>query len=438
MNPPSLYGIWNNIFDLTAYFTLANGLFPFWATRFVARKMKGTVKTGLLANLVVALVATAIYIPIVFPATQAFHSQAYLAVYIVAALQIVNTYLIVMLEGCLRSLKPQAIGYGLLIEEIVKVSLALPLILGLHQLFMGAMVSMMTAASVQALYYIRLLSKYLNEPIQWNYLKEWLKGSIVNIYSAVGVQLNGIVFILLYITPVVGPIARADYAAAAVFANVIGYASFISFALYPKLLAKACAENEVAQSFKTTLMLAIPFIVVAIAMPTSLLTILNVAYSGGSTILILLTLDAVVLLVGNFYNLCVFGVEHLDEEGKISLKQLVRSKIFQVFTVPYIQAALVLPIVYFFVTRATLTSPVQAASFVIIINMSIRIATVAGLYAAMRKSIRIIIDWKSRRKVHIRRNNSSLNPSSPSKHNDPASYLTQGRHGSRHHTRACC
>ena len=48
------YGVWNNIFDVGTYFTLASGLFPFWATRFVARRKEGAVKTGLLANLVVA------------------------------------------------------------------------------------------------------------------------------------------------------------------------------------------------------------------------------------------------------------------------------------------------------------------------------------------------------------------------------------------------
>lgn len=45
------FGIWTNIFDYTGYFVLFSGLLPFWATRFVARGNKGTVKTSVLAQL---------------------------------------------------------------------------------------------------------------------------------------------------------------------------------------------------------------------------------------------------------------------------------------------------------------------------------------------------------------------------------------------------
>ena len=46
-----------------------------------------------------------------------------------------------ILESCLRAVKPQAIGYGLLIEEVVKVVLAYILIIGFNQLFLGAILS---------------------------------------------------------------------------------------------------------------------------------------------------------------------------------------------------------------------------------------------------------------------------------------------------------
>lgn len=31
------YGVWNNVFDVTAYFTIFAGALPFWIVRFVAR-----------------------------------------------------------------------------------------------------------------------------------------------------------------------------------------------------------------------------------------------------------------------------------------------------------------------------------------------------------------------------------------------------------------
>jgi O-antigen/teichoic acid export membrane protein len=389
------YGVWNNIFDVGTYFTLASGLFPFWAMRFVARRKEGAVKTGLLANLVVALVAAAVYVPIVFPVTMAFQSQAFIVIYLVASLQVVNLYLITMLESCLRAVKPQAIGYGLLIEEVVKVAFALLLIVGLHQLFIGAMLSLIVATAVQALYYIRLLAPELRERVKWGYLGQWVKGSIANVYSAIGAQLVAFIFILLFVSPVFGKAARGDYAAAATFANVIGYASFLSFALYPKLLARNCSENEVGLTFKTVLMLAIPMAVVTLTMPQSLLIILNVSYGTASPILVLLTVDTLIVLIAQFYSYCLMGTEHLDEEGKISLNKLVRSKIFKIFTLPYIQAAIALPIAYYMLTQLPISSPVQAVLYVITINIGVHITTFLGLYTIMRKSTRIAVAWRS-------------------------------------------
>ena len=52
------------------------------------------------------------------------------------------------------------------------------------------------------------------------------------------------------------------------------------------------------------------------------------------------------------------GVESFDAEGKISIRKLVKSKIFKVFTIPYIQAAIALPLTYFVLTKL----PVAGAS----------------------------------------------------------------------------
>jgi hypothetical protein len=44
---------------------LFSGLLPFWATRFVARGKKGTVKTAVLAQLLIAVIAVVIYFPVI-------------------------------------------------------------------------------------------------------------------------------------------------------------------------------------------------------------------------------------------------------------------------------------------------------------------------------------------------------------------------------------
>jgi hypothetical protein len=127
----------------------------------------------------------------------------------------------------------------------------------------------------------------------------------------------------------------------------------------------------------------------------SLLTILNVSYSTASSILVLLALDTLVVLISQFYGSLLMGLERFDEEGKISLRKLVRSKIFMVFTVPYIQAAIALPLVYYVLTQSAPSGSVQAVSYVIIINLIVHIATFTGLYALMRRSVRMCVAWGS-------------------------------------------
>jgi hypothetical protein len=254
------------------------------------------------------------------------------------------------------------------------------------------MVSLIAAASIQALYYIRLMVKDLRQRIRWNYLKEWLKGSTANFYNAVGSQLAAFVFILLFLYG--GQAARGEYQAAATFANIVGYSSFLAFALYPKLLAKNSLE-DVALSFKTVLMFAIPMAAIVMTMSKSFLTILNVFYSAASPILILLTIDAVVLLISQFYSSLLLGIERLDEEAEISLNKLVRSKMFKVFTLPYIQAAIVLPTAYYVLTQLATGESVQAVLYVTAINICAHIATFLGLYVIMRKSVRIAVPWRS-------------------------------------------
>jgi O-antigen/teichoic acid export membrane protein len=393
------FGVWSNIFTVLGYFTIASGLLPFWITRFAARKMEGAIKTGFSATLVIALVGMAVYIPFTFPYMQAANTQApiYLTVYLLASLEILNIYLVALLEGSVRAVKPQAIGYGLLVEEGTKVTIALSLLLtlGFSQILLIAMVSIISGAAIQVLYYIRLLAPSLKAKIHWNYLRQWLKGSTVNIYNAVGSQLLSFIFVLLFFSPV-GKTATGDLQAAITFANIIGYASFVSYAVYPRLLSNSCSEQEVALSFKTTLMAAFPLATITLSMPTSLLTILNGQYSVAWPILVLGTFDALIVLISNFYSGCVLGAERLDAEGNVPLGKLVRSKIFKVFTLPYIQAAIALPTAYYLLSQFTSnSSPVQAATYVVAIIIGVHATTFTWLYLAMRRFTQLTVDWRS-------------------------------------------
>jgi O-antigen/teichoic acid export membrane protein len=387
------YGIWSNIFDYTGYFLLFSSVLPFWATRFVARGKEGTVKTAALGQLAIAFVSVMIYLPAIVFVSRAIGTQAYLMVYIIAGLYVLNLYMIIVFDSVLRSIRPQVIGYGLLIEEVVKVAIALVVIVGLKQLFLGAILAIGVSGTVQILYYVRLLSSQFRQKANWGYLKEWLKGSTAIAYNAVGGQLVAFVFILLFLYG--GSNSRAYYQAAFTFTNIIGYSSSLAFALYPRLLAKTSSDKEVEASFRTVLMLAVPLATITMVMSTSLLTILNVSYGIAWPVLIALTIDTMTGLFSSFYSSYLMGTEGFDAEGKISLSKLVRSKIFIVFSFPYVQAAIAWPVAYYVLTQTSVAGSVQAAVYVIAILIGVHLSTFIGTYWFLRGSVKLPVAWKS-------------------------------------------
>ena len=135
----------------------------------------------------------------------------------------------------MQATKPQATGYGFIIQEIVKVTVALVVILVFKQIFLGAILALVLAPAVQILYYCYLLSGYFKEKANWGYLRQWLKGSPAIAFNAVGTQLVSFVLILLFLYG--GSESRAYYQAALSFTTIVGYASSLAVALYPKLVS---------------------------------------------------------------------------------------------------------------------------------------------------------------------------------------------------------
>ncbi len=131
------FGIWTNIFDYIPYFILISGVLPFWATRFTARDKAGTAKTGILSQMSIALASMLIYFPAIFLISNAIGTTAYLPIYFIAGLYILTYYLVTIFEAVLQAVKPHTTGYGFIIQEIVKVAVALIFILGFGQIFLA-------------------------------------------------------------------------------------------------------------------------------------------------------------------------------------------------------------------------------------------------------------------------------------------------------------
>jgi O-antigen/teichoic acid export membrane protein len=387
------YDIWFNVNDILAYFTILVGVAPFWVMRFVARRKEGSAKTGFVTNLIVSVISTAAYLAFVpFFLPMLGISGDFLPVYLIASLQIVELYALTLFEACLQASIPQTIGYGLLLQQVAKVALGYVLIVQIGQPLIGALVATIVAISIQIFYYSMLLGDRFKEKIQWGYIKQWVKGSLANIYNVLGSQIAAYVFIMLY--EMGGEGSRGRYGAAATITNVISYSSYLAFALYPKLLADRKRE-DITTALKMVLMFAIPMTVVAVVMSDSYITLLRQDYPDAWIVLVVLAFDALILVINNVFSAVLFGLESLDQDEKISFKALVRSRLFIAFSLPYIHSAIILPLTYYVLTTYAFNQPLQAALSVSTILTISHFILFIILYALARKTIKMDIPWKS-------------------------------------------
>jgi O-antigen/teichoic acid export membrane protein len=393
------YGVWSNVSkDVLSYFTLMAGVLPFWALRFTARGKEGAVKTGVIANLTISLIAASLYVLLVPFIVSMLNVEKHIFLYFITAVQIVETYAIYAFEQCLQAKTPHVIGYGLLLREVSKVFLGYLLINNIysHDPLFGAMLSLILAFIIQSIYYLKLLLSDLKQKFEWNYLKEWIKGSVVNIYNAVGNQLASFVFIMLFIYG--GDVARGDYGAASIIAAIINYSSFLAFALYPKLLAEGKIE-DVTTSMKIVLMFALPMTAGAIALSDSYLIILSpeppFKYREAAPILIVLSIDALLVTLSGLYGTVLLGFEKVDEKAKISFKELLRSRLFIAFSLPYLHSAITIPTTFYALTVCIQNDPVQASIYVSIINFAARFAMFLIQYVIIRRMVKVKVPWSN-------------------------------------------
>jgi len=387
-----VYGIFFTI--IVPYFTLLSGAVSFWTLRFAARDKEGAVKTGIVANMIMATVATLIYLALLPFIVQGFGLQAYLLTYLLVATQIIESYLITVLEACLQAQRPQFVAYGLLIGEILKVVLAYTFVIGLNLDLAGIVLALAIAFGIKIAFYLKSILTELRQRIVLSHVKEWLKGSTFNLYMLLGDRIASIIFIMLSVYGTA--VGVSYYTAATLITSVITYSSALALALYPKLLAQQ-KTDEIASSLRLVLMFAIPMTAGVIAIPNSYLLFFNVSgtYVVATPVLIILAIDALVQTNSSFFTYVLYGIESLDEHAKIPFRDVVKSRLFISFSLTYFHSAITLPTAFFALTYLAHGDPLLVAVYVTGILMMGHLVSFLVLLAVLHRAVTLTIPWKS-------------------------------------------
>ncbi len=381
---PLEYGIWGNIGDVLSYFVFFASTIPFWTTRFMARGFRDAARTGVVANILVSAVTSVTYLAAVPYITILLGiQQPYTVLYVIIAAQIPELYILYTLESIIYARRPQLIGYGTLIYEIAKVGLGLIFIVYWKMKIEGAIYSIIIAYVLQILFYARNIWDYLKGKVQWSFIKEWSKGSLVTVYEAIGSRLSILSLILLF--SYAGERARAYYGAALTVAVVISHSIFLTYALYPKLLSED-GKGDITTSLRIFFTFSIPMTLGIIVLADSYLTILGLRYAVAKYTLQILSIDIFLFSFSEVLHRIIMGVERVDEEAKIPLRELTKTPIFKTFTLRYVRSIFVVTLTYvilIFISRDYLV----AATYVAMIFLISDIIVLILRYIIVRRCI---------------------------------------------------
>jgi hypothetical protein len=101
------------------------------------------------------------------------------------------------------------------------------------------------------------------------------------------------------------------------------------------------------------------------------------------------------LTVSTIFTYVLYGIERVDEKAEIPFCDVMKSRLFIAFLLPYAHSAITLPTTYYALTYLAHNDPVLVGSYVTGINTVGHLAMCVVLYYVLRKAVKVKIPWKS-------------------------------------------
>jgi O-antigen/teichoic acid export membrane protein len=376
------FGIWQNISDILVYALILASMVPFSATRYLSQGHRDAPKTGIVVNLLISLPITVVFLLLTPRLASALGAD--ILYFEAASVEISLLYLLQMLQGTVLALSPHLLGYGAIVYEVTKIALGIILVPILGLGLAGAILAVVISQAILSIFYLVSTRDYLGEKINWSYVRSWWKASLINVYSALGDRVSTLGFILLILTW--GPIARAYVGAAMTVAVMIAYSNSLATALYPKLLAELDAST-VEAALRLSMLFAIPMTGGVVILSVPLLNILKMEYTVAATIVCVYAVSYLLDCFSAIMSTVIIATERADLDRNVSLRALVRSKLFLLPTLTYIGAGIYLAVLSVLL-RGFAGDPLQAALYTGIAGILANIPVFLIRYRYARNSLR--------------------------------------------------
>ncbi|MEM1943687.1 MAG: hypothetical protein QXO30_01615 [Candidatus Caldarchaeum sp.] len=335
---PEELGVWRYLGTLINYFIIPAWLLGFWATRLTA-KGENILKTLLTTTATTSAAATALFLIMAETFSRPTGSPA--IIFAAAALEIPSIYVYTSLESVAHAKKPHINYYAQLVQEFLKIPIAVLLVIMLRLGLLGAVAATIAAFAARA---ATLL--YLMKDIEWGrfsarLVKRMISAAWLPLYqSGAGalLALDTVIVILL-----VGSSEPAGYLAAVLLlGSVVSMSGTLAAGLYPKMLQESSGK-DVETSLSLVLMMAVPTSAGILILGAPLLNILRPEYAAAADTLPFVVVLAYLSIVSSIMDSVIAGTERVDYGDTLSFKDLVKSRLFMLPSLSYIQSFVYLP-----------------------------------------------------------------------------------------------
>jgi hypothetical protein len=249
--------------------------------------------------------------------------------------------------------KPHVQSYISIAFESLKVVIGFFTVAILNLGLFGAIISIILAQLFQTLYTLYFIRDKIAGSFNKAMAKKWLTISWIPIYgSMVSLVLSLNVIIVSNLPRSTLPAAYIEAPASVL--GAVSYSSLVAYALYPKLLSHG-SGRDVETSLKLVLLFAIPLTVGAFILAKPLLCVLRVQYAATDGILRVMSIATFFSCVSSVFESVITGAERVELKEDATFRDYVKSGIFLLPTLSYVQALFYIPslffITYYFVSR---------------------------------------------------------------------------------------
>jgi hypothetical protein len=320
---PTRFGQWEVILTFVTFASYPAGWLGFWATRDIARgRMVG--RTVILLNLLLSVAGAGIYLLISLFWSSFLGSS--LAPFLLALLLVPLGYWNQAANSVATGYQPAVMGYSLLLSEAAKLVVAYATLFVFRLELNGVILAMLASYAAQGTATTLFTQKVLVNPVEFETGKRWIRESWVPVMYTLAAQVSSADTVAA--SAVAGYTLAGYYQASFQIGSLVGYAGYLTYALYP-LLLRGGSEEAPDTTLDLILLFGIPMAAGVMALAPQLLSVLSAAYvSPGNNVspaLAVIGVAALVSAISGFFDSIILAKERADLEETRSFSTYMKS-----------------------------------------------------------------------------------------------------------------